>query len=78
MAGGRRPLINDRIRELTALKPGDVFDKSKVQEIAEGVRRLYLSSGYPEATVTPKIKILAPGRVLLEFLVVEGPVSETK
>ena len=69
---------HDQIWELTALKPGDVFDKSKIREIVEGVRRLYLSSGNSEATVTPQIEIHPPRRVLLKFMVAEGAVSETR
>jgi outer membrane protein assembly factor BamA len=76
--GVHAPSISSQVWELTALKPGDVFDRSKVQETAEGVRRLYHSSGYPDATVSPKIELHAPRRVLLKFMVVEGAVSETR
>jgi outer membrane protein assembly factor BamA len=74
--GVEAPSIQQQIWELTALKPGDVFDRSKVQEILAGVRRLYISSGYPNAIIASEVTVHPPRRVSLRFTVQEGAAPE--
>jgi len=70
--------IKDQIWELTNIGPDEVFDKSKIQEIVEGVRRLYFSSGYSEARITGKIEVHPPRHILVKFIVEEGALPEAK
>jgi outer membrane protein assembly factor BamA len=73
---GHGAFPDEQIWQLTSVRPGEVLDKSKVRETLDGVRRLYVSSGYSEAEIVPQVDVLDSGRVRMNFSVVHGRPSD--
>ena len=54
------------------MRPGEIFDTSRVQETLDGVRRLYVSAGFVEATIVQEVKVEGLTSVRINFLVISG------
>ena len=57
---------------LSQIQLEDFFDRNKMRETAEAVRKLYTAHGYLNASVAPEVQILGPSGVCVRFKVVEG------
>ncbi len=66
----------EEIWKIQPMQPEDVFDTSQVRAMLDGVRRLYVSSGFPNVSVTPAIRIIPPRGIALTFRVDEGSNSK--
>ena len=53
---GHGVFSDEQIWQLTSVRPGDVLDTSKVRETLDGVRRLYVTGGFAEAEIVPRLK----------------------
>ncbi len=47
----------DELRNQFPIAPGDIFDRDKVAEGLEGLRRLYVSKGYPNFSAVPETDV---------------------
>jgi outer membrane protein assembly factor BamA len=63
----------DQILSVSQVRPEDILDTSKVRELLEAVRRLYIAIGYPNVTIVPQIQVHEAGHwVSLNFSIYEG------
>ncbi|MGA9566628.1 MAG: POTRA domain-containing protein [Candidatus Korobacteraceae bacterium] len=69
---GHGAFTDEQIWQVTSVRPGDVLDTTKVRETLDGVRRLYVSSGYADAEIVPQVDVLESGRVRMNFSVIHG------
>jgi Surface antigen variable number repeat len=73
---GVRAFQAEQIMQLMPMRPGDIFDTSKVREVLDGVKRLYISSGFPNAAIVAEVDADDVGhRVVLTFRVTDGGVT---
>ena len=67
----------EQIWAVIPIRVEDFLDTSKTRDALEGLRRLYVSHGYQDATIVPEVKAHDVGHwVSLTFRVVEGSRSE--
>ena len=69
---GQDDVDEEDLRDAVALKPRDVYNKTRIQRAVKRLLDLYRSQGYYAATVSPKRINLAQNRVDLEFVIDEG------
>lgn len=72
---GYRTVSPEQIIALSQIQAGDFFDREKVRETAEAVRKLYASRGYLDASIVPRIRFLDEAKVCVSFSIVEGAQS---
>lgn len=72
---GVRAFTAEQIWSLQPMRPEDVFDTSKVREMLDGVKRLYVSAGYSGVTIVPEVKTMEHGNGLELFLNVQEGTS---
>ena len=73
---GFKALPSEQIVSISQIRPGDIFDTSRLQETVEAVRKLYAANGYPAASIVPQFKVHEAGHwVAVYFSVVEGAQS---
>jgi len=65
---GVRVFTPEQIRSLLPMQLEEVFDTSKVREMLDGVKRLYVSAGYTDVTIVPEVKTMEHGNGLALFL----------
>ena len=65
----------DQIIALSQTQLEDSFDRNKMRETAEAVRKLYAARGYLNASIVPEVRFLGGLGVCVSFKVVEGPQS---
>ncbi len=64
-----------KVEPLFLLRPGDIFDLSKVRQSLEAVRKLYEASSYFDMVFSPETRISPENRTIdLTFTVEEGTV----
>jgi hypothetical protein len=70
---GIRAVSLDQILSVSQVRPGDILDTSKVRDLLEAVRRLYIAIGYASVTIVPVVQIHEAGHcVSLNFKIYEG------
>lgn len=47
----------DELRNQFKIVPGDIFDRDKIAEGLDGLRRLYVSKGYPDFAAVPETDV---------------------
>ena len=81
---GYRTASSEQIMPLLQIQPGDFFDRNKMRESAEAVRKLYVARGYLNASIVPWVSRSCPGSIVrdwgelgvcVSFKIVEGPQS---
>jgi outer membrane protein assembly factor BamA len=61
----------DDIEETNPVRPGEVYDRSKVYEAIKGVKRFYVASGFPNVIIVPQVETVG-NRLRVTFHVTEG------
>ena len=69
---GASAFPDEQIWQLTSVRPGEIFDISRVRETLDGVRRLYVSAGFVDVAIVPEVKVESLTRVKVSFLVNNG------
>jgi outer membrane protein assembly factor BamA len=70
---GIEAVSTDQIVSVSQIHPEDILDTSKVRDLLEAVRRLYIAIGYPNVTIAPEVQVHEAGHwVSLNFSVLEG------
>jgi len=70
---GIKAVSTDQIVSVSQIHPEDILDTSKVRDLLEAVRRLYIAIGYPNVTIVPEVQVHEAGHwVSLKFSVREG------
>jgi outer membrane protein insertion porin family len=72
---GSTAISQEQFIALEQIQLEDFFDRNKMRETAEAVRKLYAANGYLNASITPEVQIFGPRAVCVRFKVVEGPQS---
>ena len=72
---GYRTVSPEEIMALSQIQPGDFFDRHKMRESAEAVRKLYAARGYLNASIVPSVEFLGGRGVSVSFRIIEGPQS---
>jgi outer membrane protein assembly factor BamA len=72
---GSTAISQEQFIALEQIQLEDFFDRNKVRETAEAVRKLYATNGYFNASITPEVQFLGGRSVCVRFKVVEGPQS---
>lgn len=72
---GNRVVPADQIISVSQIQLGDFLAMDKVQETADGIRRLYAANGFGKASVEPRVRLKEGRRVCVAFIIVEGPRS---
>ena len=72
---GYKAVSPEQIMALSQTQLEDFFDRNKMRETTEAVRKLYAANGYLNASIAPEVQILGPSAVCVRFKVVEGPQS---
>jgi outer membrane protein assembly factor BamA len=75
---GIRAFKAEQIWAIQSLKPEDILDMEKVQEITEAVHRLYTSSGFPNVSVAPEVNTLGHNSAGVVFRVQEDSRTATQ
>ena len=74
--GGNRALPADQIRGVSPIQLGEFFERRKVVETLNAVRRLYKAYGYPNVSVHYQLLMKQGGGVRVRFFVKEGMRSD--
>jgi outer membrane protein assembly factor BamA len=69
---GYRTVSPEQIIALSQIQAGDFFEREKVRETAEAVRKLYAARGYLDASIVPRTRFLDGAKVCLSFSVPVG------
>lgn len=69
---GVNSLPVDEIEEISAVKPGSIYDRRLIIETVEGVKRFYTANGFPQISIFPKAETEGD-RLKLSFHLKEGP-----
>ena len=72
---GSTAISQEQFIALEQIQLEDFFDRNKVRETAEAVRKLYAANGYLNASIAPEVQFLGGLGVCVRFKVVEGPQS---
>ena len=72
---GSTAISQEQFIALEQIQLEDFFDRNKIRETAEAVRKLYAANGYLNASIAPEVQILGPSAVCVRFKVFEGPQS---
>ena len=72
---GSTAVSQEQFFALSQIQLGDFFDRNKMRETAEAVRKLYTATGYLNASIVPKIRFIGGLAVRVIFNIVEGPQS---
>jgi outer membrane protein assembly factor BamA len=72
---GSTAVTYEQFTALSQIQVEDFFDRNKMRETAETLRKLYAARGYLNASIAPEVQILGPSAVRVRFKVVEGPQS---
>jgi outer membrane protein assembly factor BamA len=68
---GNHAFSTEKLRSVFPVKKGNVFERDKIAQAFDSVRKLYLAEGYLDITFVPKTKIVGD-RVALDIDVDEG------
>jgi outer membrane translocation and assembly module TamA len=69
---GVNSLPVDEIEEISAARPGSVYDRRHIRETVDGVKRFYVANGFPQISISPKAETEGD-RLKLSFHLKEGP-----
>ena len=72
---GNRAVPAEQIIVLSQTQLEDFFDRNKMRETAEAMRKLYASRGYLNASIVPSVRLLGGRGVSVSFTIIEGPQS---
>ena len=72
---GSTAISQEQFIALEQIQLEDFFDRNKMRETTEAVRKLYAANGYLNALIASEVQILGPSAVCVHFKVVEGPQS---
>ena len=72
---GSTAISQEQFIALEQIQVEDFFDRNKMRETAEAVRKLYAANGYLNASIAPEVQFLGGLGVCVRFKVVEGPQS---
>jgi outer membrane protein insertion porin family len=69
---GNEALDETKIKEAVTISPGSIADTVLIRDNAEKLKGLYEAEGYPSAVVTPVLREVSEGYVLLTYYIQEG------
>ena len=72
---GYKTVSAEQIMAVSQIQVEDFFDRNKMRETAETLRKLYAARGYLNASIVPRFDFLGGPEVCVHFYIVEGPQS---
>ena len=72
---GSTAVSQEQFFALSQIQLEDFFDRNKMRETAEAVRKLYAATGYLNASIVAKIRFIGGLGVCVIFNIIEGPQS---
>jgi outer membrane protein assembly factor BamA len=72
---GYKAVSPEQIMALSQTQLEDFFDRNKMRETAQAVRKLYAAIGYLNASIVPSVQVLGGRGVCVSFTIIEGPQS---